>query len=209
MRTLVLALVVLALTATMADARRHGRHYRHSFPRQSFEFTVPPATGYRRGEIGRYSAPRGETERRAVEQGDILALLPSNWRPESPEPTELGGRRFVSPEGDAWLVLYASNADQQSLDQHLKAVAFHEGEELTFLRRERDRLTVSGFKAGDTGRIFYRKVILACGERTWRHIDIEYPAGMKSSLDRLITFISRVAEDTVAQHCEDETVGRR
>jgi hypothetical protein len=210
MRSLVLAVILLALAATAADARRHGRHHhRYSFPRQSFEYIVPPAAGYRRDEIERRSAPRGEFERRAAERGDILALLPPNWRPQPPEPNGRGGRRYASPDGDAWLALYASDADQASLDQHLKAVAFNEGEELTFLRRERDRLTVSGFKANDTGRIFYRKAILACGERTWRHIDIEYPAGMKSSLDRLITFISRVAEDTVAQHCEDETVGRR
>ena len=143
-----------------------------------------------------------------MERGDILALLPPNWRPQPPEPNE-PGRRYVSPDGDAWLALYASDADQASLDQHLKAVAFNEGEELTFLRRERDRVTVTGFKAADTDRIFYRKVVLACGGRTWRHIAFEYPARMKSTLDRLITLMSRMAEETVAEHCDDETVGRR
>ena len=208
MRQLVLAVILLALTAATADARRHGRyHYRHSFARQSLEFIAPPTAGDRR-EIGRHSAPRGETERRAVERGDILALLPPNWRPQPPEPNE-PGRRYVSPDADAWLALYASDADQASLDQHLKAVAFNEGEELTFLRRERDRVTVTGFKAGDTDRTFYRKVVLACGGRTWRHIAFEYPAKMKSTLDRLITLMSRMAEETVAEHCDDETVGRR
>jgi hypothetical protein len=219
MRPLVLAVILLTLAATAADARRHGRHhYRYSFPRQSFEYIVPPTADYRRGEIERPSAPRGEIERRsapraeierrAVERGDVLAMLPPNWRPQPPEPNERG-RRYVSPDGYAWLTLYASDADQQSLDRHLKAIAFNDGEELTFLRRERDRVTVSGFKAGDTDRMFYRKVILACGERTWRHIAVEYPARMKNTVDRLITLMSRVAEDTVAEHCDDETVGRR
>ena len=208
MRQLVIAITLLALTATTADARRHGRHHhRYSFPRQGLELTVPPPAIYRRSEIERRSAPRGGIERSAAERGDILALLPPNWRSQQPENGQ--GRRYVSPDGDAWLALYASEADQQSLDQHLKAVAFNEGEELTFLRRERDRLTVSGFKAADSDRIFYRKVVLACGERTWRHIAFEYPARMKATLDRPIALISRVAEDTIAEFCEDETVGRR
>src|ERR1043166_4772522 len=74
--------------------------------------------------------------------------------------------RYFSPGGDAWLAFYATNAGNDA-QARFKAVAFGDGEEVTYLRGERDRLTVSGLK---DDKIFYRKVMLACGGTPWRHV---------------------------------------
>jgi hypothetical protein len=113
------------------------------------------------------------------------------------------GNRFVSPSGDAWLAFYARPADKTAHDQHLKSVAFVDGEELTFLRREPDWLEVSGFK-GD--RNFYRKVVLACGARAWRHVAFEYPAEAKRAFEPLIARMARALDRQVEQNC-DAVVG--
>jgi len=87
----------------------------------------------------------------------------------------------------------------------MKAMAFREGEEITYLRRERDWIAVSGFK-GD--RIFYRKAVLACGERQWRHIAFEYSAEARRAFDQLVSAMSLGLDRSVNQNC-DATVGRR
>jgi hypothetical protein len=158
MRKLLLIALLLAVTATAADARRRGH-------------------GYLR--MGGSAAP-------------IEALIPPDWR---------------SPEGDAWLALYSSPADAQALDAHLKQVTFVDGEDITYLRRDRDWLVVSGFKGAKEDRIFYRKVVLACGGSTWRHIAFEYPAEAKRAFDRFVTRVS-IAMDRAARVDCNETVGR-
>ena len=107
---------------------------------------------------------------------------------QPPDP-DWHGRRYVSPIGDAWLATYKSPVTQEPLSQHLKAVAFAEGEEITYLRGERDWLVVSGVKGN---RIFYRKVALTCDKRTWEHIAFEYPAETKRAFDGLVTRSARV-----------------
>ena len=44
--------------------------------------------------------------------------------------------------------------------------------------------SVTGFN-GD--RIFYRKAMLACQNRSWHHISFDYPAGEKRAYDRFVT----------------------
>jgi hypothetical protein len=105
------------------------------------------------------------------------------------------------------LALYSSPADAQALDAHLKQVTFVEGEDITYLRRDRDWLVVSGFKGAKEERIFYRKVVLACGGNTWRHIAFEYPAEAKRAFDRLVTRVA-IAMDRAAKADCNETVGR-
>jgi serine/threonine-protein kinase len=173
MRKLLLAVLLLAVTATAADARRRGHGYLRTGP--------GPVVG-------------------------IEALIPSDWR-LAPQEQNWQGRRFVSPEGDAWLALYSSPADAQALDAHLKQVAFVEGEDITYLRREREWLVVSGFKGAKEDRIFYRKVVLACGGSTWRHIAFEYPAEAKRAFDRFVERVA-VAMDQAARLDCNETVGR-
>ena len=169
MRKLVLIALLLAVTATAADARRRGHGYL----------------------------------RMAGQAPGIEALVPPEWR-LAPQEQNWQGRRFVSPEGDAWLALYSSPADPQALEDHLKKVTFVEGEDITYLRRERDWLVVSGFKAD---RIFYRKVVLACSGSTWRHIAFEYPAEGKRAFDRFVSRVS-AAMDVAARADCNETVGR-
>src|SRR5215211_444529 len=74
----------------------------------------------------------------------LQTLIPPDWQPSQEQNWQ--GRRYVSPTGDAWLAVYASPADAQALEAHLKAVAFVDGEDITYLRRERDWMVVSGFK---------------------------------------------------------------
>jgi serine/threonine-protein kinase len=172
MRKLLLIALLLAVTATAADARRRGH-------------------GYLR--MGGPAAP-------------IEALIPPDWR-LAPQEQNWQGRRFISPEGDAWLALYSSPADAQALDAHLKQVTFVDGEDITYLRRDRDWLVVSGFKGEKEDRIFYRKVVLACGGSTWRHIAFEYPVEAKRAFDRFVTRVS-IAMDRAARVDCNETVGR-
>jgi serine/threonine-protein kinase len=172
MRKLLLIALLLAVTATSADARRRGHGYL------------------------RMAAPAAPIE----------ALIPPDWQ-LAPQEQNWQGRRFISPEGDAWLALYSSPADAQALDAHLKQVTFVEGEDITYLRRDRDWLVVSGFKGAKEERIFYRKVVLACGGNTWRHIAFEYPAEAKRAFDRLVTRVA-IAMDRAAKADCNETVGR-
>lgn len=133
----------------------------------------------------------------------IEALIPPDWQPAAQE-QNWQGRRFVSPNGDAWLAVYSSPADAQALDEHLKKVAFVEGEDITYMRRDRDWMVVSGFK-GD--RIFYRKVVLACGGSAWRHIAFEYPAEAKRAFDRFVTRVAGAMDIAARVDC-NETVGQ-
>jgi hypothetical protein len=178
MRKLVLSTLAVVFvtvwTADEADARR--RHHRHKRDHSTRAY--------------------------AMERGSIAALIPADWRLQPPDP-DWKGNRFVSPSGDAWLAFYARPADKTAHDQHLKSVAFVDGEELTFLRREPDWLEVSGFK-GD--RNFYRKVVLACGARAWRHVAFEYPAEAKRAFEPLIARMARALDRQVEQNC-DAVVG--
>jgi hypothetical protein len=45
-------------------------------------------------------------------------------------------------------------------------------------------LTVNG---NGFDRIFYRKTMLACGDRKWHNLELEYPAANKSAMDRFVT----------------------
>jgi hypothetical protein len=134
----------------------------------------------------------------AVQRGGIAALVPADWRLQPPDPN-WSGSRFVSPNGDAWLAFYARPADNTAHDQHLKSVAFVDGEDLTYLRREPDWLEVAGFKGN---RLFYRKVVLACGARTWRHVAFDYPAEAKRAFEPLIARIGHALEREVEKNCE-------
>jgi hypothetical protein len=215
LRTFALAGLVVVLSAAAADARKGGRHHGHAFSRHLVAPFAPPAESYARGGFERrYDRGSGVDvlDRRGAQRGDLLALVPVDWR-EQPRDRGEEGRRFVSPAGDAWVEFYArpANADRT---RHLKSVAFVDGEDVTFLRRERDWLAVSGFTNETGERVFFRKVVLACGEREWRHIAFEYPAGAKPAFDRLVARLSHALVGSVDSHCRDaeardETVGRR
>jgi hypothetical protein len=199
MRKFLLITLILTLTADMADARRRGHHRGHRFEPYAIERSDRDAIE----SIGRRSIERQDNGRRGT---PLLALVPADWQLQPPDPN-WQGRRYVAPEGDAWLALYASSTGGEPLDQHWKAVAFGEGEELTLLQRERDWLVVSGFKGDKADRIFYRKAVLACGERSWRHVAFEYPAEAKRVYDRLVTRVAHALDLAVDRDC-DEVTGR-
>ena len=158
MRKIVLAALILAITASAADARRR-HHHRFYVYKQAPVMLMAPDAGEMRSRRGRV---------------DPVQLIPRDWQLLPPDPN-WQGRRYMAPEGDAWLAFYATNAANDA-QARFKAVAFGDGEQVTYLHGERDRLTVSGLK-GDN--IFYRKVTLACGGTIWRHVALEYPAAAK------------------------------
>ena len=84
------------------------------------------------------------------------SFIPADWKLQPDDPN-FSGRRYMAPDGSAWLALYSAPADKVNVAVHLKNVAFADGEEITYLRGARDGLAVSGLK-GD--RVYYRKAAL-------------------------------------------------
>jgi hypothetical protein len=113
-------------------------------------------------------------------------IVPPGWS-QVPDDPQWKVRRYVSPDGSAWLAVSASPATGRSLRAHMDALASGEGERITYQRRTSNFIAVSGFK-GD--RIFYRKSNLACGGTRWHHIALEYPADDKRRMDALVTHIA-------------------
>jgi hypothetical protein len=90
------------------------------------------------------------------------------------------------------------------MDQYWKSVAFQDGEDLRSLRRDRAWVEVSGFKGG---RMYFRKAVLAYGEREWRHVEYEYPAEAERVFQTQVDRMSRAFDATFTQFC-DQTVGQ-
>ena len=109
------------------------------------------------------------------------AMVPADWTQETRQsPSE--PLRYTSPDGTAWLTLYATPADKRG---SLRRAG--EGEEVTYRRVTPRFVAVSGYK-GD--RIFYRKSNLACHGTRWHHVALEYPAEDKRKLDGLVTRVA-------------------
>lgn len=141
---------------------------------------------------------RGQQERYG-----IASIVPTDWKLQPPD-TNWRGKRFVSPDGDSWLALYNAPADVSNAE-HMKWVASAPGERITYQRRSRGWIVVSGYK-GD--RIFYRKAMLACGNKSWHHIAFEYPAEDKRAFDRLVTRTSHALKLHENDGCPPSTAQR-
>jgi hypothetical protein len=179
MRKILLSVLILTLTASAADARR--RHHHRYYMREAPVMMLMP----------------GELDARSRSRIDSPAqLVPRDWQLQPADP-KWQGRRYLAPDGSAWLALYATPAANDA-QARFQAVAFADGEEITYLRGEHDRLTVSGVK-GD--RIFYRKVMLACGGAVWRYIALDYPAQEKPRFDRFVERASRGFERIADDGC--------
>src|SRR5215510_1482660 len=185
MRVLLVIMLVLAIIAETAEARKR-RHHRHCGHGNAYAQAAPSAAS-------RADQFTGRIDRRST----IAGLIPRDWQLE-PADDSWQGRRFVSPTGTAWLALYARSAADESREERFRAIAFVEDEEVTYLRGERDWLAVSGFR-GD--QIFYRKMVLACGERQWRHVAFEYPAKEKRKFDQLVGRMSRALDRARDEDC--------
>lgn len=192
MRRILLIGLILVLSTTIADARRRHHHYRwHRAP----VMMIAPGIEMPRGEL---RGPRALDMPRDTRGGRHDSnFIPADWKLQ-PEDPNFSGRRYIAPDGSAWLALYSAPAGKDGAAAHLKNVAFADGEEVTYLRGARDWLAVSGLK-GD--RVYYRKAALACGGTLWRHIAFEYPAQQKPVLDRLVERAAQVFDRLAEESC--------
>jgi hypothetical protein len=78
------------------------------------------------------------------------------------------------------------------------------GEDLRTLRRDRAWVETAGFKGG---RMYFRKAVLACCEREWRHVEYEFPAEAERVFQAQVDRTSRAFDSAYTQFC-DQTVGR-
>jgi hypothetical protein len=150
------------------------------------------------GAAGAQSDDKAREQRfRAGERPGLTALVPADWKLEPLDPNWKGAR-FTSPDGQSWLAFYATPADRDSLELHLREIISVKGDDITYLQRKRNWVVVSGFR-GD--HIFYRRVTLACGGRSWRHIAFEYPAQQKLAFDGLVTRVSHALASVDERDC--------
>jgi hypothetical protein len=202
-RILLIALL-LALTVSDADARR--RHHRHWRGAPVMMMAPGMPVEMPRDLRGRDPGDMRGRDARDMRGGDAgeprrsSSFIPADWKLQ-PEDPNFSGRRYLAPDGSAWLALYSAPAKKESAAAHLKDVTFAEGEEVTYLRGARDWLTVSGLK-GD--RVFYRKAMLACGGTTWRHIAFEYPAEQKPTLDRVVERAAQMFDRLAEESCSGD-----
>jgi serine/threonine-protein kinase len=115
---------------------------------------------------------------------DGFELVPRGWQ-AAPAHPDFKGRKFVSPDGSAWMVVYATPTSDDSREP--QAYAYVDDERITYQRRTRRFVVVSGYR-GD--RIFYRKSNLACGGTRWHTISLEYPVAAKRQMDAVVTSIA-------------------
>jgi len=178
MRATLLILLMLACAAGPADARRHRHHLRY------YDAVTPTEPGNRAYAPQESAPPPGGSPEQRSQGG--AKFVPASWREEPADP-QVNGQRFVSPDGNASFVAYTIPAGEENVAAHMKAVAFGDGEQVTYLRGERTWIAVSGFKQG---RIFFREAVLACAGDRWHHIAFEYPASAKSEMR---DFVERAA----------------
>jgi hypothetical protein len=192
MRCVLLITLILAVATTAADARRRHHHRWHRAP---VMMMIEPG-------IPRLEIPREMRDGRDMRGGDgrESGFIPADWKLQ-PEDPNFSGRRYIAPDGSAWLALYSAPAEKEKVAEHLKSVAFADGEEVTYLRGARDWLAVSGLK-GD--RVYYRKAALACGGTTWRHMAFEYPAQQKPLLDRVVERAARAFDRLAEESCSGD-----
>jgi serine/threonine-protein kinase len=115
-----------------------------------------------------------------------VPFLPSGWVLASADATTKT-RTFVSPDGHSKLVTNQTPVNRD-LSSDMDAIAHRSGERITYQRRGRSWIAVSGFK-GD--QIFYRKSNLACGGTRWHNIEFTYPAASKRQMDKAVTTMAR------------------
>ena len=116
--------------------------------------------------------------------------MPRDWELAPPD-ANWTVKRYVSSDGASWFAAYTAPAAEENIAAHMKTVAFADGETVTYLRGERTWIAVSGFKGS---RIFYRKAVIGCAGRIWRHIAFEYPAELKRNLDHFVLSAARALE---------------
>jgi hypothetical protein len=190
MRKALLIGCVLAATVSSSEARHWRWHWHHH------QIGAPAYSTYG-------FAPFEHRAQREQWRGNIspAALVPPAWQLQPPDPN-WKGKRFISPDGSAWLAVYSFPTANESIASHMQSVAFADGEALTYLRGERDWIVVSGSKAD---RLFYRKAIIACGGKVWHHIAFEYPIAVKREMDRFVTRAAAIIDLAENDGCDTAT----
>src|SRR5438128_1237939 len=113
MRRVLIALLILAATVPAADARHRHRHGFFLRMRAAPVFLAAP-------EAAQAYRMRGR-------EMDGEQLVPADWKLEPASP-DWKGRRYLAPDGSAWLAFYATAAADDAA-AHLKNFAFVDGEE--------------------------------------------------------------------------------
>lgn len=115
------------------------------------------------------------------------SLVPDGWQQEFAD-AQTKTRRFVSPDGRSSLTSRQSSAHKDDLIREMDEVSNRPNEQITYQRRGSSWIAVSGYR-GD--QIFYRKSNLACGGKSWHHIELLYPRSLKRQMDHTVTYIAR------------------
>src|SRR5688500_8849549 len=113
------------------------------------------------------------------------SMLPPGWT-QIYEDAATRTRRFQSADGRVTLTARQTAADR-NLAADMDAIAFRPGETITYQRRARSWIAVSGYRGSD---IFYRKSNLACGGTRWNNVEFIYPSADKKRLDALVTTVA-------------------
>ena len=113
------------------------------------------------------------------------SMLPPGWT-EVSENAATPTRSFRSPDGAVTLTVRQTAANRNRAAQ-MDAIAFRPGETITYKRRARSWIAVSGYRGDD---IFYRKSNLACGGAHWNNVEFIYPRAHKKRLDAMVTAVA-------------------
>jgi hypothetical protein len=113
------------------------------------------------------------------------SLVPPGWT-EIYKDAATRTRRFQSADGAVTLTARQSFA-KRDRNADLDEIANRPGETVTYQRRTRTWIAVSGYRGGD---IFYRKSNLACGGTRWNNVEFVYPRADKKRLDATVTAVA-------------------
>jgi hypothetical protein len=122
----------------------------------------------------------------SVQAAQQPPLIPDGWR-ELPVPRSKA-KAFISPDGEARMRAGHEEAHPSNLAADMDAMAYHEGETITYQRRGKSWLAVSGYRGDE---IYYRKANLACGGTRWHIVELRYPREAKKKLDDVVTAAAR------------------
>lgn len=111
--------------------------------------------------------------------------LPPGWT-QVYEDAATRTRRFQSADGEVTLTARQTPANSNRAAD-MDAIAYRAGETITYQRRGRSWIAVSGYRGGD---IFYRKSNLACSGTRWNNVEFIYPRADKKRLDAMVTAVA-------------------
>jgi len=202
MRRALLFLLILTLTLGPAEARhrhwgllgflsmphayRHGGHHHHRYAKRNHPYAKRDTR----------SAVR--TDRAQGHTYTTAELVPSDWQLQPADPN-LKGQRFVSPDGEGSLALYATPVEKEPMAKHMNTIAFVDGEQITHLHGEENWIEVSGTKADHS---FYRKAVLACDGQVWHEVSFEYPTESKDDITKFVIRAAKAVRNSEDQGCE-------